>query len=936
MSLSRAKRPISSAAGFFRKNGQSTNTTTTTTSSKHRDSSPPIPRSSTRARLEVNETERALLIDLLPGILQYLTTTSLLEDGLFVKDPSAGSQEAMMGLQVGPTKAMIAVRALVDVYGDEKKTNQTFKEHSPHAWAGAVKVIVKEMSYPLLGAAIVSRLGEIKNETSETGQVALIKRILAEIPRKEYDILASLCRVLLECPTEKDKLGHMFSAIMLLPQIDTASGSLGGGGGGSATIAQVEALSASMKLMIQHADEIFGTTKSVGGNHKTLTTKSSDFTSQEYEDDEVDSPKQSYQQPSVITSSGKKPPPPPPPPAPPTRSTHSNVKTPPILCQARCTYDFDPENDDELELRVGDVIDVFVMGQDGWWKGRLTLPDGTTEEGVFPNTYVEKVDPSEEDSLYPVMHQQIQSTMSNSNMPSSSPIKPITNKQPSGSTLLGNEPLSSPTSSSSSYNNNNNYQPFTNSAPPPPTVVPFSHKQPSPSNAASTLKSGDDSTAWGSSAMDWTTSSSSSATAAPPPSSSSSSPTTEMYALALFNFDPVEDVELKLVEGERFIVTNREDPDWWRGRTSDGRQGLFPYSYCKLLEPVHGGYSNGGSGPPPAPQRVSSIRTLDTGIIPGLTSNKQPSFSSPSTSFQQQQPQKPPPPPPTSTNNYNNNNMMMMNNESLYSGLNSLPPGSANTALKFATSLPPDKVAAGLQATHGIPPSHTMTALKVASSLPPGTASAAMGMAASNPDATKAILQKSGSSRSNRPPAPPPPPPSSINTGLQAMTVSGSGMNLAKPINRAPAPPPPPSTATGTSTSSSMKPPAPLPPTQSVSNNNNNNNNPPPPAWLVTADLYQKYVSFFETLPKDERGLANGRDVANFLVQSGLPKPTIARILELCDLDGDKMFDRDEFAVAMHVSVCVSKRGMPLFDQLPSYLIPKSKKAIVSSTEPYR
>ena len=54
-------------------------------------------------------------------------------------------------------------------------------------------------------------------------------------------------------------------------------------------------------------------------------------------------------------------------------------------------------------------------------------------------------------------------------------------------------------------------------------------------------------------------------------------------------------------------------------------------------------------------------------------------------------------------------------------------------------------------------------------------------------------------------------------------------------------------------------------------------------------------------------GKVIGRDMANFLVQSGLPRPQIARVLELCDLDGDSFFDRDEFAVAMHLALCVAK-----------------------------
>jgi hypothetical protein len=96
--------------------------------------------------------------------------------------------------------------------------------------------------------------------------------------------------------------------------------------------------------------------------------------------------------------------------------------------------------------------------------------------------------------------------------------------------------------------------------------------------------------------------------------------------------------------------------------------------------------------------------------------------------------------------------------------------------------------------------------------------------------------------------------------------------------------------------------------------------------WKVTAEAFLRYCQFFEQQNKDELGRLAGRETAKFLEQSGLARPAIASILELADMDGDKMFDRDEFAIAMHLALCISKRGMPLPDTLPGYMIPKSKK----------
>ena len=53
---------------------------------------------------------------------------------------------------------------------------------------------------------------------------------------------------------------------------------------------------------------------------------------------------------------------------------------------AKVTFDYDPENDDELRLKEGDMVKVLGQEEEGWLKGEL---NGKT--GVFPSNFVELV-----------------------------------------------------------------------------------------------------------------------------------------------------------------------------------------------------------------------------------------------------------------------------------------------------------------------------------------------------------------------------------------------------------------------------------------------------------------------------------------------------------------------------------------------------------------
>ncbi len=46
-------------------------------------------------------------------------------------------------------------------------------------------------------------------------------------------------------------------------------------------------------------------------------------------------------------------------------------------------FDFEPNADDEVELKAGDKVEVLVQNEGGWWEGRCN-----GKIGLFPSNYV--------------------------------------------------------------------------------------------------------------------------------------------------------------------------------------------------------------------------------------------------------------------------------------------------------------------------------------------------------------------------------------------------------------------------------------------------------------------------------------------------------------------------------------------------------------------
>ncbi|XP_064549977.1 uncharacterized protein l(3)05822 [Drosophila montana] len=64
--------------------------------------------------------------------------------------------------------------------------------------------------------------------------------------------------------------------------------------------------------------------------------------------------------------------------------------------------------------------------------------------------------------------------------------------------------------------------------------------------------------------------------------------TQQPYAIALYDFDGVEEGDLSFRENERIYLLDQPTEEWYRGRTRSGCVGLFPVNYVEIKVPLNG------------------------------------------------------------------------------------------------------------------------------------------------------------------------------------------------------------------------------------------------------------------------------------------------------------------------------------------------------------
>jgi len=62
-----------------------------------------------------------------------------------------------------------------------------------------------------------------------------------------------------------------------------------------------------------------------------------------------------------------------------------------VYIQAEAIYGYCATEPGELTLELGDTVKVLKYEENGWWRGQLTMPGKPPKTGLFPATYVKKI-----------------------------------------------------------------------------------------------------------------------------------------------------------------------------------------------------------------------------------------------------------------------------------------------------------------------------------------------------------------------------------------------------------------------------------------------------------------------------------------------------------------------------------------------------------------
>uniref|UniRef100_A0A672Q1H3 Osteoclast-stimulating factor 1 n=1 Tax=Sinocyclocheilus grahami TaxID=75366 RepID=A0A672Q1H3_SINGR len=73
------------------------------------------------------------------------------------------------------------------------------------------------------------------------------------------------------------------------------------------------------------------------------------------------------------------------------RSQPRASKKKPKKRQCKVLFEYVPQNEDELELKIGDIIDITQEVEEGWWSGSMN-----GKSGLFPSNFVKEIESAEE------------------------------------------------------------------------------------------------------------------------------------------------------------------------------------------------------------------------------------------------------------------------------------------------------------------------------------------------------------------------------------------------------------------------------------------------------------------------------------------------------------------------------------------------------------
>eukprot|EP00111_Clytia_hemisphaerica_P010661 TCONS_00031131-protein len=251
----------------------------------------------------------------------------------------------------------------------------------------------------------------------------------------------------------------------------------------------------------------------------------------------------------------------PPPPTAPVSAKPTVSSSGPAKKLARATFEYIPEQQDEIALSVGDVVEVLEEEDEGWWRGRIN-----GKEGMFPSNFVERIKDEHPSASAPVLPEPL---LPESSSPLAPSAPPPTEEGAVGGGIKGNRPKSQSGFPGlgitlGDLNRNNLKKTVKAMDAPPPPAQPKEPEQ--KKNLAPPIPQ---------------------AQPAQPPAPATSNMVTKIVqkAKATFAYEPEQKDELTLQVGDIVTITDKNIFEGWMQGELNGKTGLFPDNFVELLPP---------------------------------------------------------------------------------------------------------------------------------------------------------------------------------------------------------------------------------------------------------------------------------------------------------------------------------------------------------------
>ncbi|KAE8605280.1 hypothetical protein XENTR_v10015051 [Xenopus tropicalis] len=225
--------------------------------------------------------------------------------------------------------------------------------------------------------------------------------------------------------------------------------------------------------------------------------------------------------------------------------------------QCKVLYEYIPQNEDELELKVGEVLDIIEEVEEGWWSG-----SNSGKSGLFPSNFVKEIDLSDDGES----QESTEDSEPSVTTPIATPASPVLSPAngPDASPLATAQPKKVMGVGFGDIFKEGSVKLKTRLPAPEPEVKKPEKPLPVQPSGTKVLRS---------------TSSDASRT------ETDSKPKAKEICKALFNYESVNEDELSFKEGDIIHLTSKEtgDPGWWKGELN-GKEGVFPDNFVAIIQ----------------------------------------------------------------------------------------------------------------------------------------------------------------------------------------------------------------------------------------------------------------------------------------------------------------------------------------------------------------